>query len=222
MATIVLYDESVQIPVSVTDLASFRRWALSDEFPENGRICYLEREVWVDMSKEQFFSHNQVKQEFNFVLGGLVKARDFGYYVPDGMRVSNVEAEISSVPDAAFVSYDALDTGRARLIEAKRDDGFVELEGTPDMVLEVVSPSSVKKDTVTLKQAYWEASVPEYWLADARGDRLVFEIFRHTPKGYVPVRKQGGWVASKVFGKSFRLTKGTDRHGNPAFTLEVR
>ena len=35
-------------------------------------------------------------------------------------------------------------------------------------------------------------------------------------------RKQGGWLKSVVFGKSFRLTRRTDRSGNPQFTLEVK
>jgi hypothetical protein len=43
-----------------------------------------------------------------------------------------------------------------RLIVGK-DGGFVELQGSPDMVLEVLSASSEEKDTVLLKAAYWEA-----------------------------------------------------------------
>jgi Uma2 family endonuclease len=90
------------------------------------------------------------------------------------------------------------------------------------MVLEVVSRSSVKKDTVTLRQAYWEAGIPEYWLVDARGDGLEFRILKAGPKGYTEVRKQAGWLKSGIFGKSFRLARGTDRSGNPSFNLEVK
>jgi hypothetical protein len=49
MNTIVLYDDSVDIPNGIGDLAAFRRWAHSDEFPEAGRICFLDGRVWVDM-----------------------------------------------------------------------------------------------------------------------------------------------------------------------------
>ena len=35
-------------------------------------------------------------------------------------------------------------------------------------------------------------------------------------------RKQQGWVKSAVFGKSFRLTQGTDSFGDPQYTLEAR
>jgi Uma2 family endonuclease len=90
------------------------------------------------------------------------------------------------------------------------------------MVLEVVSPSSVEKDTVTLRDLYWRAEVREYWLVDARGERPGFDILRHTARGYSPVRRQGGWVKSAVFGKAFRLVRRADELGNPEFVLEVR
>ena len=91
-----------------------------------------------------------------------------------------------------------------------------------DMALEVVSDSSVLKDTVTLRDLYAQAGIPEYWLVDVRGERVVFDIFRLTAKGYVATRKQGGWLKSAVFGKSFRLLQQTDNLGKPEYTLAVR
>jgi Uma2 family endonuclease len=37
----------------------------------------------------------------------------------------------------------------------------MELEGTPDWVLEVVSQSSVAKDTKWLRESYHKAGIPE-------------------------------------------------------------
>jgi len=221
MSTIVLDWDRVHIPTWVVDLESFRRWFHSDEFPEAGRICYLDGEVWVDMSKEQFFSHNQVKSEYNMVLGSLAKGSRLGRYVPDGMRLTHEEANLSTQPDGAFVSYENLETDRIRFVEGARG-GYVELEGTPDMVLEVISTSSVEKDTITQFDLYWQAGIRKYWLVDARSEELIFDIWRHTPKGYVATRKQGGWIKSVVFGKSFRLVRQTDERGDPEYILEVR
>src|SRR5262249_53398729 len=142
-------------------------------------------------------------------------------YLHDGILLTNAEADFSSGPDGAFVSRDSLETSRVRFIEG-RGAGYVELEGSPDMVLEVVSDSSVHKDTVTLRDLYWQAGVREYWLVDVRGERLAFDILRHTAKGYTATRKQGGWLKSAVFGKSFRLSRRIDERGNPEHTLEVR
>ena len=92
-----------------------------------------------------------------------------------------------------------------------------------DMVLEVVSDSSEKKDNQLLFEAYFEAGIPEYWLVDARGEEVEFHIHKLGTKRYSVIKKQlGGWSKSAVFGKSFRLTRSLDASNNPEFTLEVK
>jgi Uma2 family endonuclease len=220
MVTFVVESDQVSVPEWVTDLAAFRRWADSPDFPETGRVCYLPGEVWIDMSKEQTFTHLAVKNEFNIVLGPLVKAGQLGLYLPDGARLSNVDADFAVVPDAVFVSAAGL-RDRVRLLEG-RDEGYVELEGTPDLVLEVVSRSSVRKDRQVLRKACWEAGIPEYWLVDARPEPLVFDILRHGPRGYRAPAKAKGWVRSAAFGKWFRLSRRLNALEHPEYTLEAR
>jgi Uma2 family endonuclease len=221
MVTFVDERKQVSVPSWVLDLESFRRWAHSDEFPEDGRICYLKGEVWVDRSKEQIFSHVLVKTEYTARLSTLVEAEKLGLFLGDGVLLSNVTADISVKPDCIFLSTETLRSGRVQLIEGA-EEGYVELEGSPDMVLEIISASSIQKDTEILFQGYWEAGVREYWLVDARQDPPRFDIYRRTAKGYVAIRKPGGWIKSAVFGKSFRLTRQTNPLGHPDFTLEVR
>jgi len=98
----------------------------------------------------------------------------------------------------------------------------VELEGAPDMVLEVVSQSCVQKDTVVLRDLYWRAGIREYWLVDVRVEKLRFDILSRGGRGYLTVRKSSGWAKSAVFGSSFRLTQKSDRLGYPEYTLTVR
>ena len=43
-----------------------------------------------------------------------------------------------------------------------------------------------------------------------------------TEHGYVATRKQKGWLASQVFGKSFRLTSVPRPDGRATFRLDVR
>lgn len=221
MPTFTVEGDIVRIPTWVVDHSSFRDWLNSDEFPETGRICFLAGEVWVDMSKEQLLSHNQVKFKFTLVVGGIIEAEKRGRYFPDGVLLSNAEVDFTSQPDGMFVSREAMATGQTRFIAGK-EAGFVELEGSPDMVLEVVSKSSMHKDTVLLRDLYWQAGIREYWLVDVRGDRLSFEILRHTAKGYTSTRSQNGWIKSNVFGKSFQLTRTIDAEDHPEYTLAVR
>jgi Uma2 family endonuclease len=212
--------EHIVIPVWVKDLVSFRRWTNSDDFPEYGRICYLAGEVDIDLSRQDLFTHVAVKGEIAAVIGRHVKAAQKGLLLGDGARLSNVEADISVIPDALFASAATL-KGRLRLLDT-RGEGYDELEGSPDMVLEVVSYNSVRKDTQQLRRGYWLAGIREYWLVDARKEPLVFDILRHTPKGYRATPKKGGWIKSAVFGKSFRLTCRTSTLGHPQYTLDVR
>jgi Uma2 family endonuclease len=219
----VVYDETnkITIPSWVVDLESFHRWYDSDDFPEEGRIWFIRGGVWADMSVEEVFSHNQVKTEVTIVLGRLVKQEKTGRFFTDGLRITNLPAEFSGVPDGSYVSFETLRSGRARYVESKRG-GYSFLEGVPDLVIEVVSPSSVDKDTEWLQKTYWEAGIPEYWLIDARKPPLSFDIYRHTAKGYTAARRSGGWAKSAVLGKSFRLSEETNGLGYPEYTLDVR
>jgi Uma2 family endonuclease len=222
MQTVIFKDESVlHIPNGISDLAAFRRWAHSDQFPEKGRICYLDGEVWVDMSPEQVFSHILVKTEFAAVLSTLAKKNSAGTYFSDGLLLTNSAANLTCKPDGTFISNRSFKDKSVHFVAAK-SKGYLELEGTPDMVLEVVSASSVEKDTEILRELYWRAEILEYWLVDARSEILEFDIFRRTTDGYVAARKQLGWVKSRVFGGSFRFTCGMDDFGNPTYTLSIR
>jgi Uma2 family endonuclease len=221
--TVVVNQGSVRVPESAREgLASFRAWAGDNDLPDKVRVDYLKGEVWVDMSQEQVFTHGAVKTEIAAVLSALCKQSRTGRYWCNGILVTNPAADLSGNPDGTYLSHAALAAGRVVLTEGA-EGGFVELVGTVDMVLEVVSDSSVKKDGETLRLAYWEAGVPEYWLVDARTDPVDFRILKHGPKGYTESRKQpGGWVKSAAFAKSFRLARSTDLSGNPEFTLELK
>jgi Uma2 family endonuclease len=208
----------VEVPAWVKDLTSFQRWAHSNDFPQEGRVCFLKGRVQVDMSREQTYTHVDVKSEISGVLRALVKRDRLGRMFGDGVRLSNPDAEIAVVPDALFVATASFED-RVRQIEGK-EGGCVELQGSPDMVLEVVSTSSVNKDTVVLRRAYWEAGVREYWLVDARRDPLSFDILRHSARGFRATRKADGWLESGVFGRAFRLTVAAGV-GGPEYTLEM-
>ncbi len=211
----------VTVPEWVTNLTTFERWTESEEFPEVGRIDFLAGEIWIDMSQEQVWEHNQVKAEFFVTLGMLAKTSREGRFFPDGLRIQHPEADLAVVPDGVYILNRTFQT--MRVVLAGGGEGRpVRVEGSPDMALEVVSDSSVRKDYERLRELYWEAGVSEYWLVDARGESPSFDILRRTAKGYVASRKQDGWIKSAVFGKSFRLLQEADELGHPTFSLEVR
>jgi Uma2 family endonuclease len=216
----VALDNRGTIPGWVKDHASFRRWTRSPNYPPFGQFAWLGKRLWMDLNMERD-SHNQIKSEFCAILRAWAKKHRLGKYWGDRMLLSHVESGLSSEPDGMFATWNQLRRGRIRLIGGQAHDG-VELIGTPDMVLEVVSPSSVQKDMKDLPELYWAAGIPEYWLIDPRGPELRFNILRHTTAGYRSVPKKDGWRKSAVFGAAFRLTQTADPLGEPAFTLEMR
>lgn len=59
------------------------------------------------------------------------------------------------------------------------------IQGTPDLVAEVLSPSNAHYDRVDKLDAYRRASVPWVWLIDS--ETLVVEEYQWTPEGYLLV-----------------------------------
>jgi Uma2 family endonuclease len=213
---------AIRIPAAALSFSGFRAWATSDDFPERLRASYIDREIHLDKSPEELETHNQVKTEVTIVLGTLVKSLDLGRFYSDRTLISNNAAELSTEPDASFVSWQSFKARRVRLTERKGVPGeYTELVGTPDWVLEVVSRSSVLKNTKILREAYHRAGIPEYWLVDARHDEVSFQMLRRQRDHYAAVRVRDGWRRSRVFGRGFALTRKTNRLGNWQYTLSV-
>jgi Uma2 family endonuclease len=95
------------------------------------------------------------------------------------------------------------------------------MRGSPDWVLEVISDTAVRKDTVRLLELYYLANIREYWLVDARGESLEFVIYRRGRKAFKPVPAARGWLPSEVFSRRFQLTRKPDEFGGWEYTLKV-
>jgi Uma2 family endonuclease len=213
MATTIILDEGVEIPDGISSLADFRRWIYSDDFPERGRIDYLRGRIEIDMAAEAAYSHGRPKIELVVVIGQLVKSLRAGDVYSDCTRISSLPGDLSAEPDLVFISTDSIATGRVKEISKSSDEkDVIEFEGAPDLIVELVSDSSVAKDTKRLPKAYFGAGVGELWLIDARRDKLVFKIHRRGEKEFVPRRPdREGYQRSAVLGRRFRL----DRHRDP-------
>lgn len=216
-----LVDE-VRVPADVVDLASFRRWAASDSFPERGKISFLGGEVEVDMSPENINAHNTVRGCLTIALGLLADEEGSGQVFPDGALVINVDAELANEPDLVFVRFDSLESGRVTIGEPGEDPNrAIELIGSPDLVVEVVSPSSVRKDKRDLRERYFRAGVQEYWLIDARREPLSFEILIPADHGFEPAPTDAeGYACSSLWNRRFRLIRQPHHTGLVRYRLE--
>jgi len=215
--------QQIRVPARALTLEGFRQWALSAKFPKRGRISFLGEEILIDMSPEEYQTHGQVKVEVGRVIPNLNVELRLGKYFPDRTLLTNKAANLSTEPDAAFATWETLESQRARLVpRLHKGQEYWELQGTPDWVLEIVSKSSVVKDTRLLREKYYLAGIGEYWLIDARGQEVDFQILLHQPSGYVPAPRRRGWQRSQVFGRSFRLERRRGRLGLWDYTLYVK
>jgi Uma2 family endonuclease len=77
------------------------------------------------------------------------------------------------VPDLIYVSH-----SRAHLVTAKN------LQGAPDLVIEILSPSTRPRDEHLKRDLYERAGVEEYWLVDP--DRNTLTIYRREGSRFLP------------------------------------
>jgi Uma2 family endonuclease len=211
-------EQMVVIPPTAHTLAGFREWYATEDFPEEGRITYVGGEIIIEMGHERLSSHVSLKGEFARALITLAEELDVGQFFTDGVRIVNESGDLSSEPDGCYFTWESVTSGRVQFRRGLGDRDITEVIRSPEMVLEIVSPSSVRKDTTLLPPAYHRAGISEYWLVDAQAEAVAFGIFQHTPDGYVPVAPADGCCHSQVFNRLFRL----ERTQNPIGIWQYR
>jgi Uma2 family endonuclease len=88
-------------------------------------------------------------------------------------------------PDLIFI--------RADRLHIYRDNP---VEGAPDLVVEVISPTSRVRDIMRKSRLYAAAGVPEYWLPDPAERRFLMRVLRDGQ--YEDVEPEGGILRSTV------------------------
>ena len=212
----------VFLPTRALTHAGFRRWVTSDEAPPHRRFSYIDGQVVIEMSPEELETHNKVKVEVSRSISNLSRKIGRGTFYADGTLVTNKKAGLSSEPDATFVLWETLESRRVQFVARKEREGeFIELIGAPDWVLEIVSRTSVRKDTLLLRKIYHRAKIPEYWLITAFSPEIDFQILHWRKTGYAAMPIRDSWRRSPLFACRFRLTRQRDRLGYWEYTLEI-
>jgi Uma2 family endonuclease len=221
-------DERVHVPPGVDTLAGFRLWMRSDSFPDRGRIDFLDGHLEIDLSPENLFLHGTVKTAIAAALQEQVARTGRGAVFVDSTRVVSVEALLSVEPDVVAVLWESLQSGSVRGVPAANGKpmSYVEIEGAPDLVVEVIGDSSVRKDRQRLPPLYARAGVPELWLVDARSTGpapVELAIYNLGPGGYVLAAADAeGWCASRFLGRRCRLRRKAMLDLGFTYELELR
>ena len=104
---------------------------------------------------------------------GLLLSAPFDVILPEGIATP-VE------PDMLFIRKDNLPERDAK-----------NFEGVPDLIVEILSPSSRTYDRKIKLAAYRDAGVPELWLVDPRSREVVIHGFGEDGKRYVELDRGG-------------------------------
>jgi Uma2 family endonuclease len=81
-------------------------------------------------------------------------------------------------PDVIFVSRE-----RSRIVQRR-------VEGAPDLVVEILSPGTARRDLGDKMRLYAESGVAEYWIVDVDGETIAF--LENTPTGFTVRLSEGG------------------------------
>ena len=164
--------------------------------PDDGRIV-----EWVDGEIIEYMpaseSHQHIVFLLAYLLQGYVARLRLGQIYIAPFEVKLWPGGPSLEPDVLFVA----DDGQAR-IEAQR------VAGGPDLVVEVVSPSSLTRDRIDKFREYERAGVREYWIIDPRPFQQQADFYVRDADGLlapVAVDEEGVYTSATVPGFRFRV-----------------
>lgn len=100
-------------------------------------------------------AHQRVSRRLTYLLEKFLTEHQVGEFftAPTDVALDNYNGV---VPDLAFVSVE-----RSFILE--REDY---VDGVPDIIFEIISPGSVRRDRIDKKELYERFGVKEYWLLD--------------------------------------------------------
>ena len=84
--------------------------------------------------------------------------------------------------DVQFSNYDVVQPDLVVVLKDNRIITTTKIKGVPDLVVEILSPSTSKRDEGLKKQLYEKSGVPEYWIVDP--DEKAVLRFRHNGSSY--------------------------------------
>ena len=113
--------------------------------------------------------HQSIEASFQRSLGNFVYENDLGWFVAGPFDVVLSEIDVVQ-PDLLFVAREHLD---------RRTD--THLRGAPDLVIEILSDSTRRRDEVDKRHLYERHGVAEYWIVDPLTDAV--KVYRRGSEG---------------------------------------
>jgi Uma2 family endonuclease len=169
----------------VTAIETLRPLTIEDlrEYPDDG----LRREVLVGelvVTPAPTPAHQLLVGQLVRIIGNFVDERGLGSVIPSPVDVRLTLNDVVQ-PDVVFVSLE-----RAGMLTG----GFI--DGVPDLVIEVLSPSTRRTDLVRKMALYATVGIKEYWIVDPEKQSIV--VHRNEDRKFCATPSVDGFVKSLV------------------------
>ena len=114
-------------------------------------------------------AHQIASMGFSLELGGFVRDCELGwvFHAPTEVVLADPEGINIVQPDIIFVSG-----ARERIITRAN------IQGAPDLIVEILSPSTGRLDRTTKRDLYARHGVKEYWISDPEARTVVVMSLR--------------------------------------------
>lgn len=153
------------------------------QLPDDGnRYEIIDGELYVTPAPSR--RHAEVVARLFALLFNFVRARRLGRVYTAPVDVKLARHRIVQ-PDILFIKQDRLSVFSPDAVE-----------GRPDMVVEVLSPSTRNRDLGLKARVYAEMGIPEYWMADPIAERFAISVLANGQ--YAEVAHEGMSVRSTI------------------------
>ena len=152
----------VTSPIPGVYRLTFADWL---RFPDDGRLYeILEGELYV--TPRPSVEHQRISRNIEFFLVSFLRRSSRGEVLdaPIGVRLSDEDV---LEPDLVVV-----------LREHANRIGTQVIEGVPDLIVEILSPGTARRDLGPKRDKYREAGVPEYWIVDPASATIDVQVLR--------------------------------------------
>ena len=110
------------------------------------------------MSPSANINHNRIVANLTILIGGYAHTHRLGYVFTDNLDVHFPDSKNTFNPDFIFVSL-----ANGKIVTDNKDKTIY---GVPDMVVEIFSRSTMRRDLTVKKDIYERNGVKEYWMID--------------------------------------------------------
>ena len=147
------------------------RYTFADilEWPEDVRVELIDGEIYM-MSPPPTTKHQEISMELSLQIGGYLKGKSCKvFHAPFGVRLFEEpeddpeDSDTMVEPDLAIIC----DPGKLDKHGCK---------GAPDMVVEILSPATRRRDSLVKLNLYQQAGVREYWIVDPETETVMVHL----------------------------------------------